>query len=167
MNGIGRRRPTRELETNAYLRVKVRKGWSERHACGPSRGYITSMQTEESRQVTDDGGQDKPTKTQARTETVEGPNVDGSGPERDIRRENWLSSPRRTGFQPVARISHTLLLSFAHYGGCVGLVGADVVKISNYEWKTGKRERVGDVQRVHMYVGNLYRKVKGNIYPTL
>ena len=28
-----------------------------------------------------------------------------------------------------------------------------VVKIFGHEWKTGKRGRVGDVQRVHMFVG--------------
>ena len=42
-----------------------------------------------------------------------------------------------------------------------------VVKISVYEEKTGRSGRVGDVQQVHMYVGNVYRKVKWNIYPTL
>ena len=73
MNGIGRRRPTRELETNAYLRVKVRKGWSERHACGRSKDHTMSMQLEESLRATDDGGRTKPTDRQARTEREVGP----------------------------------------------------------------------------------------------
>ena len=67
MNGINRRRPTLESETDAYLRVKVRKGWSERHARGHSRDHTTSMQSEESRRVTDNGGRVEPTKRQART----------------------------------------------------------------------------------------------------
>mgnify|MGYP000341319640 CR=1 FL=1 len=41
--------------------------------------------------------------------------------------------------------------------------GADVVKISGYEEKIGRRGQLGDVQHVHMYVGNVYRKVRGKI----
>ena len=35
-----------------------------------------------------------------------------------------------------------------------------VVKISGHEWKTGRRERVNDVQHVHMLIGIVYRKVR-------
>ena len=40
-----------------------------------------------------------------------------------------------------------------------------VVKISGYEEKTGRSGQVGDVQHVHMYVGNVYRKVRGGFIP--
>ena len=44
---------------------------------------------------------------------------------------------------------------------------AGVVKISGYEEKTGRSGQVSDVKHVHMYVGNVYMKVRGGIYPTL
>ena len=83
--------------------------------------------------MTNDGGRAEPTKRQARTERENGPKVDGSRPEGGDRRGNRAMSLRWTRLKPVAGISHTLLLSLEHYGGCAGLVGADVVKISGYE----------------------------------
>ena len=56
---------------------------------------------------------------------------------------------------PIAGISDNLLPSWAHSGGCAGLVGADVVKISGHGWKTRRRGRVGDVQHAHILVGNV------------
>ena len=41
------------------------------------------------------------------------------------------------------------------------------MKISGYEEKTGRSGQVGDVQHVHMYVGNVDRKVSGGNDPTL
>ena len=81
MNGIGReRRPTRESETDAHFRVKVRNG-AKQEACTRSlRDHTTSMQSEESRQATDNGGRVEPTKRQARTEGEVVPEVDGSEP---------------------------------------------------------------------------------------
>ena len=38
-----------------------------------------------------------------------------------------------------------------------------VAKISGYEEKTGRSGQVGDVQHVHMYVGNVYRKLRGDL----
>ena len=94
MNGINRRRPTLESETDAYLRVKVRKGWSERHARGHSRDHTTIMQLEESQKATDDGG--RPGSSRFRTKSGD-------------RHGNWVTSPRRTRLKPVAGISHIRL----------------------------------------------------------
>ena len=68
-----------------------------------------------------------------RTEKEDGPKVDGSGPEGGDRLKKRMTSLRRTRLKPVARISHILLPFLAHSGGCAGLVGANVVKISGYE----------------------------------
>ena len=35
------------------------------------------------------------------------------------------------------------------------------MKISGYEEKTGRSGQVGDVQRVHMYIRNEYRIIRG------
>ena len=45
------------------------------------------------------------------------------------------------------------------------LVGADVVKIFNHGEKTKRSGQVGHVQHVHMYVRNVYRKVRGGFIP--
>ena len=42
-----------------------------------------------------------------------------------------------------------------------------VVKIFGHERKPGKDGRIGVVQRVHMYVGNIDGKVSGGNDPTL
>ena len=83
--------------------------------------------------MTDDGGRAEPTKRHARTEREDGPKVDGSGPEGGDQRGKRVTSLRRTRLKPFADISHILLPFLAHSGGCAGLVGADVVKISGYE----------------------------------
>ena len=56
---------------------------------------------------------------------------------------------RRTRLITVAEIFH--LFPLGTYQWMCGLVGADVVKISGYEEKTGRSGQVGDVQHVHMY----------------
>ena len=83
--------------------------------------------------MTDDGGRAEPTKRHARTEREDSPKVDGSGPEGGDRWGNRVTGPQRTQLNPVAGISHILLPFLAQSGGCAGLVGADVVKISGYE----------------------------------
>ena len=77
---------------DAYFHMKVRKGQSKERPRGHSRDHNMSMQLEKSRQMNDNGGRDKPTKRQARTEEEIGPEVNGSGPRSTTNAESAESS---------------------------------------------------------------------------
>ena len=75
----GKKTDARVENKLALPRESTQKGRSKRRARGHSRDHTTSMQSEESRRVTDKGGRVEPTKRQARTEREVGLEVDGSG----------------------------------------------------------------------------------------
>ena len=71
---------------------------------------------------------------------------------------------RKTDFSPIETLQP---FPDWHVPVGVGLVGADVVKISGYGVKPGWKEQVGSVQHVHMYNSKTVYRIKGRTYPTL
>ena len=104
--------PTKEADAKVGTTTSEGMQGMEREACTWSfEGHNTSMQSEKSRQVTDNRGGVEPTKRQARTEREVGLEVDYSDRKRQSARKP-ATSPRRTRLKPVAGISHILLPSW-------------------------------------------------------